>query len=73
MGALASLTQAINILSLNNSIMTKSKYFVLQGRYNKCWEDLTASSNKKEILQDQKDYVENEGGTYRIVSRTNIL
>jgi len=50
--------------------------YVLQGRYGSSygWEDLTASKKNaeglKEIRQNKKDYIENEGtGEYRIISR----
>jgi hypothetical protein len=50
----------------------ESKYellYVLQGSYGHGWEDLTESTDRKEVLQDLKSYRENEGGSYRIIHR----
>lgn len=44
-------------------------YYVLQGYYGFGWEDLTQSENYKEIMQDLKDYLNNEHGAYRIIKR----
>jgi len=49
----------------------ESKYelmYVLQGHYGK-WEDLTESTDRKEVLQDIKDYRANETGAFRIIHR----
>lgn len=45
--------------------------WVLQGNYGygDGWEDLTAEETRPEILIRKKEYVENEGGTYRIRQR----
>tara|TARA_R110000851_G_C12741644_1_gene530947 strand:+ start:73 stop:267 length:195 start_codon:yes stop_codon:yes gene_type:complete len=59
--------------------MTKYNYlYVLQGNYCYGWEDLTAIDKKEEgahksIRQDKKDYQENERGSYRIVSRRELI
>lgn len=56
--------------------MKQNKYvylYVLQGEYGfHGWEDLTASESLKEIRQDKRDYVENEGGVYRIIQRREL-
>lgn len=58
--------------------MTKriNKYsylYVLQGSYEHGWEDLCAAvrtpAGRKEIRGNLKDYRQNEGGRYRIISR----
>lgn len=45
--------------------------YVLQGHYGQLhgWKDLTASENISEVVQNRKEYRENEGGTYRIINR----
>ncbi len=47
--------------------------YVLQGYYEYGWEDLTAAdhtpSGHKEVRDNLKDYRQNEGKRYRIVSR----
>ena len=50
---------------------------VLQGRYVgwghvERWEDLCASESSREIRQNLKEYNENEGGYYRIISRREL-
>ena len=59
--------------------MNKFNYlYVLQGNYGygHGWEDLTAAINSfkgwKEVKADKKSYVENEGGTYRIIERREL-
>lgn len=59
--------------------MNKFNYlYVLQGNYGygHGWEDLTAADNSfkgwKEIKADKKSYMENEGGTYRIIERREL-
>lgn len=55
--------------------MKRNKYTylkVLQGHYGQGWEDLCASECSKEIRANRKDYRENEGGTYRIISRREL-
>jgi len=47
--------------------------FVLQGFYSYGWEDLTASESYKEIRQNRKEYIENEGGSYRIIGRRELI
>jgi len=46
--------------------------YVLQGSYSYGFEDLTTSENKREIMNDLRDYRENEGGAYRIVKRREL-
>jgi hypothetical protein len=41
--------------------------YVLQGKYAHGWEDLTAEKTWKEIKARRREYIENEGGKYRIV------
>lgn len=45
--------------------------YVLQGHYGTRhgWEDLVAEDTRSEAEQRRREYVENEGGTYRIVRR----
>lgn len=45
--------------------------FVLQGNYGygHGWEDLVAEKTRTEARQRRKEYVENEGGNYRIIQR----
>ena len=47
--------------------------YILQGKYDGQWSDLTAAPKNragwKEVAADRKDYRENEGGAYRIISR----
>ena len=55
--------------------MKKNKYtylHVLQGNYGYGWEDLTASESFREVMADKKDYLANEGGTYRIINRREL-
>ncbi len=54
--------------------MKKYDYLkVLQGRYAHGWEDLCAAEDtvagRKEIKGNLKDYRNNEGGEYRVISR----
>lgn len=60
--------------------MKANKYsylYILQGFYSMGWEDLCAEEQtpegRKLILQDKKDYQENEGGVYRIIKRRELL
>lgn len=47
---------------------------VLQGYYSGYgWEDLTAEDTYKEIKQRLKEYRENENGTYRIITRRELI
>lgn len=41
-------------------------HFVLQGRYEQGWEDLTAEDTREAIEAQRDTYQENEGGRYRI-------
>jgi hypothetical protein len=48
--------------------------YVLQGHYRHSWEDLTAEDKAEagawsRIKETRKEYRENEGGAYRIISR----
>lgn len=43
-------------------------FYVLQGDYGHGWEDLTAGTGA-EVTQSRREYVANEAGRYRIVSR----
>lgn len=65
--------------------MKTAKYeylYVLQGNYGygHGWEDLTAEEinsktpwiARKAIRQTKKEYVENEGGNYRIIKRREL-
>jgi len=55
--------------------MKNNKYiylYVLQGSYNFGWEDLTTSELLKEIKQNKKEYQDNEGRIYRIISRRDL-
>jgi len=60
--------------------MRKTKYtylYVLQGHYGFGWEDLTAENKAMpgawtRIKTNKRDYQENEGGTYRIISRREL-
>ena len=47
----------------------KKRTFILQGNYGQGWEDLTAESSRREINVRLREYRENEGKTYRVVSR----
>lgn len=54
--------------------MSANKYeylHVLQGNYGygDGWEDLCASTKRKEVRDDLKAYRKNEGGSYRIIKR----
>lgn len=52
-------------------MVRESKYeimYVLQGHYGR-WEDLTESTNRKEVYQDLKDYRANESGAFRVIQR----
>lgn len=57
--------------------MRTNKYdylYILQGNYGYGWEDLTAEDKAeplalKRIKQTKAEYIENEGGIYRIISR----
>lgn len=42
--------------------------FVLQGHYGR-WEDLTAEDSASEIKARLREYIDNEGGRYRVVRR----
>lgn len=46
-------------------------YYVLQGHYGYGWEDLTAGT-WREIMDNRKEYRENEGGRYRIIYRREL-
>ena len=55
----------------------KNKYIylhVLQGNYGygHGWEDLAASERRLEVVQNRKEYEENEGGRYRIIERREL-
>lgn len=55
--------------------MKQNKYIylhVLQGNYGFGWEDLTASESFREVRQNKKEYIENEGGQYRIIQRREL-
>lgn len=53
--------------------MNKYLYLnVLQGDYGYGWEDLTCSESFKEVYEDKKAYKENEGGSYRIITRREL-
>ena len=63
--------------------MKQNKYsylYVLQGHYGQGWEDLTAEEIPKgkaylayrAIKQTKREYMENEGGNYRIIRRREI-
>ena len=51
--------------------MRGNREWVLQGNYSygHGWEDLCAEEFRTEINQRLKEYRENEGGTYRVVTR----
>ena len=51
--------------------MKGNRVWVLQGNYGygDGWEDLCAEEFRTEINQRLKEYRENEGGTYRVVTR----
>lgn len=54
---------------------TKYEYlWVLQGNYGygHGWEDLTAEETWREIRNRRREYVENEGGSYRIIKRREL-
>lgn len=44
-------------------------YYELQGNYGQGWECLCSESSYKEARQRRKEYRENEGGNYRIVTK----
>lgn len=51
--------------------------YVLQGSYGFGWEDLTATDKAdpkayREIRANLREYRENEGGSYRIISRREL-
>jgi len=46
-----------------------AEYFVLQGHYGCGWEDLTADDTRTVIRQSLRDYRDNEGGRYRVITR----
>jgi hypothetical protein len=46
--------------------------WVLQGNYGHGWEDLTAEETWREIRARKREYVENEGGRYRIIRRREL-
>jgi len=50
---------------------SKARKWVLQGNYGygHGWQDLCASEFRTEINAHLKEYRENEGGTYRVVTR----
>jgi hypothetical protein len=57
--------------------MNKFDYlYVLQGHYGRGWEDLAAEQQTwqgwKAIKQTRKEYLENEGGAYRIIKRREL-
>lgn len=57
--------------------MRTNKYqyiWVLQGNYGfgHGWEDLTAEEQYREIRARKREYVENEGGSYRIIRRREL-
>jgi hypothetical protein len=58
--------------------MRKFNYlYVLQGHYGYGWEDLCAEDKSdrgayKRIREDKKSYIENEKGSYRIISRREL-
>lgn len=51
--------------------MKGNRVWVLQGNYGygHGWEDLCAEEFRTEINERLKEYRENEGGTYRVVTR----
>jgi hypothetical protein len=54
---------------------TQNKYvylFMLQGQYGQGWEDITAEETHKEARARLKEYLENEGGSYRIINRREL-
>lgn len=66
--------------------MRERKYmylYVLQGNYGQGWEDLCAEdkhsgkdqhgSPRQRIRADLKAYRENEGGSYRIINRRELV
>ena len=66
------------LLSMNKEIVAPylggklhQRYWVLQADYGfgHGWEDICAEKSRTEIKQRLKEYRENEGGTYRIVTR----
>ena len=44
----------------------------LKGFYSYGWEDLTASESLSEVKQNRKEYLDNEGGQYRIIKRREL-
>jgi len=51
--------------------MKGNRVLVLQGDYGygHGWEDLCAEEFRTEINERRREYQENEGGTYRVVTR----
>ena len=51
--------------------MSTKREWILQGDYGygHGWEDLCAEESRTEINQRLREYRENEGGTYRVVTR----
>ena len=47
--------------------------YVLQGKYAAGWEDIDASYDLPEIRMNHKAYIQNEGGTYRVVRRKEMV
>ena len=43
--------------------------FELQGAYGQGWECLTTEDSMRAAIEQRKCYRENEGGSYRIVTR----
>lgn len=54
--------------------MKGQREWILQGNYGygHGWEDLCAEEFRTEINQRLKEYQENEGGTYRVITRKVI-
>jgi hypothetical protein len=48
--------------------------WILQGWYGvgTGWEDLCASESHREIIQNHREYRENERGMYRIINRREV-
>ena len=51
--------------------MSAKREWILQGNYGygHGWEDLCAEESRIEANQRRKEYDENEGGRYRVVTR----
>lgn len=47
-------------------------YSVLQGNYAMGWEDISAGTFK-EMRKEKRLYEENEGGSYRIINRRELI